>query len=367
LLFLTNNCFSSDKKNSVKKINFSDNSIKISLALKGSYKNFILENPDRLVIDIENCDFEEKTAKINLPTFVKQIRFSKNNNYLRLVFDLNHSINVKKTTLSKAKNSDLFEISINFLKNKNEQNFKFVKKAERKNNLALITKSKKYIIVIDAGHGGKDPGAIGRFYKTKEKNITLTYARDLKKKIEKNKKFKVYLTRNSDIFLSLKKRVELSRKLKADLFISIHANSIDSSSTSGFSIYTLSEKSSDKQAEILARKENQVDIISGMNFQNTSQDIVKTLIDLSQRDTMNNSAKFANLVIKKIKKTEIEILQNTHRFAGFAVLTAPDVASVLIELGYLSNRREEKKLSDDIYKNKITNSLLIAIEEFFKN
>jgi N-acetylmuramoyl-L-alanine amidase len=261
----------------------------------------------------------------------------------------------------------LFEISINFLKNKNEQNFKFVKKAERKNNLALITKSKKYIIVIDAGHGGKDPGAIGRFYKTKEKNITLTYARDLKKKIEKNKKFKVYLTRNSDIFLSLKKRVELSRKLKADLFISIHANSIDSSSTSGFSIYTLSEKSSDKQAEILARKENQVDIISGMNFQNTSQDIVKTLIDLSQRDTMNNSAKFANLVIKKIKKTEIEILQNTHRFAGFAVLTAPDVASVLIELGYLSNRREEKKLSDDIYKNKITNSLLIAIEEFFKN
>jgi len=221
------------------------------------------------------------------------------------------------------------------------------------------------VIVIDAGHGGKDPGTIGNFLRSKEKNITLSFSKELYKQLKTTNNYKVYLTRNSDIFINLRRRVELARKKNADLFISLHVNAIGDDDITGFSIYTLSEQSSDKQAELLARKENQADIINGVNFSGASVDIMKTLIDLSQRNSKNNSAIFANKVIKNIKESDIEILQNTHRFAGFAVLTAPDMASVLVELGYLSNADEEKLLNSIGYKRKVCESLVKAIEEYF--
>ena len=228
-----------------------------------------------------------------------------------------------------------------------------------------ITDIKIPVIVIDAGHGGKDPGTIGNYLRSKEKNITLSYARELYKQLKTTKNYKVYLTRNSDIFINLKRRVELARKKNADLFISMHVNAIGDDEITGFSIYTLSEQSSDKQAELLARKENQADIINGVNFSGASIDIMKTLIDLSQRNSKNHSAIFANQVIKNVKNSNIEILQNTHRFAGFAVLTAPDMASVLVELGYLSNQDEEKLLNNLNYKRKVCESLVKAVEEYF--
>ena len=221
-------------------------------------------------------------------------------------------------------------------------------------------------IVIDAGHGGKDPGTIGNFARTKEKNLTLAYAKELGKQLVNTKRYKVYLTRDEDIFLPLKTRVEKARKRKADLFISLHVNAIDDKSVSGFSIYTLSETSSDKQAELLAQKENRADIIDGVNFNGASHDIMKTLIDLSQREAKNSSSNFANIAIRGVKNSEIKILQNTHRFAGFAVLTAPDMASTLIELGYLSNKQEEKLLNSLSYKRKIAENLVRAINEYFK-
>ena len=200
-----------------------------------------------------------------------------------------------------------------------------------------------------------------------EKNLTLAYAQELAKQLKKDNKYKVFLTREDDKFLPLKTRVEFARKKKADLFISLHANSITDNNVSGFSIYTLSEKSSDKQAEILAQKENQADIIYGVDFANASKDIVKTLIDLSQRQAKNHSAKFALEVVLAMKQAEIKILQNSHRFAGFMVLTAPDVASVLIELGYLSNKQEEEMLNGVLYKRKIVNNLVLAINKYFAN
>ena len=230
----------------------------------------------------------------------------------------------------------------------------------------LVKKINKIpVIVIDAGHGGKDPGTVGNYLRSKEKNITLSFSRELYKQLKTTKNYKVYLTRNSDIFINLRRRVELARKKNADLFISLHVNAIGDDDITGFSIYTLSEQSSDKQAELLARKENQADIINGVNFLGASVDIMKTLIDLSQRNAKNNSAIFANKVIKNVKESNIEILQNTHRFAGFAVLTAPDMASVLVELGYLSNSDEEKLLNSISYKRKVCESLVKAIEEYF--
>jgi N-acetylmuramoyl-L-alanine amidase len=226
---------------------------------------------------------------------------------------------------------------------------------------------KKPVIIIDAGHGGKDPGTIGVYARSKEKNITLSYAKELSKHLMKEKKYKVYLTRDDDFFIPLDKRVAKSRRKKADLFISLHANSIADNNVSGFSIYTLSETSSDKQAELLAQKENQADIINGIDFAGASKEIMKTLIDLSQRESKNSSARFAKYVIRDIKKVDIEILQNTHRFAGFMVLTAPDMASVLIELGYLSNRREEEMLNSASYRRLVAKTLTNSINQYFKN
>jgi N-acetylmuramoyl-L-alanine amidase len=223
----------------------------------------------------------------------------------------------------------------------------------------------KKIIIIDAGHGGKDPGTIGNYARTKEKNITLSYARELGKQLMLTKRYKVYLTRDEDFFIPLKQRVAIARKKHADLFISLHANASENTDAEGFSIYTLSETSSDKQAELLANKENRADIINGMDFSNASQDIVKTLIDMSQRESKNSSSRFANIVINSARQSGIAILQNTHRFAGFAVLTAPDMASVLIELGYLSNKNEEKMLNSLMYKRKIAQSIVDAIDEYF--
>ena len=161
------------------------------------------------------------------------------------------------------------------------------------------------------------------------------------------------------LYLSIFDAEQIQREKKnADLFISLHVNAIGDDDITGFSIYTLSEQSSDKQAELLARKENQADIINGVNFLGASVDIMKTLIDLSQRNSKNNSAIFANKVIKNVKESNIEILQNTHRFAGFAVLTAPDMASVLVELVYLSNYYDEKLMKSIRYKIKVCERLV---------
>jgi len=226
---------------------------------------------------------------------------------------------------------------------------------------------RKPVIIIDAGHGGKDPGTIGNYARTKEKNITLSYAKELAKNLMNENKYKVYLTRDEDFFIPLDKRVAKSRKKKADLFISLHANSITDPNVSGFSIYTLSDNSSDKQAELLAQKENQADIINGIDFSGASKEITKTLIDLAQRESKNSSARLAKYIIREIKKSEIEILQNTHRFAGFMVLTAPDMASVLIELGYLSNKKEEKMLNSTSYRRHVAKNLSNAIDNYFNN
>ncbi|MDX2082608.1 MAG: N-acetylmuramoyl-L-alanine amidase, partial [Rickettsiales bacterium] len=367
-IFTPEKIYAEEKNNKiiVKKLEFSkQNNLEITLSNKANFKAFVLKNPNRLVVDIENAKLDQSSSQANLPYFVNLSRSgtkkdSSGQNNLRLVFDLNQSITIKKSSFRKIKNQNFAIIIVEFDDVRNAKNSENKKNLDKntKEDLAIIIDqidknenlptyivknpqqnllktqqkisiNKTPIIVIDAGHGGKDPGTIGDYARTKEKNITLAYAKELKKNLDKSKKYKVFLTRDADFFIPLRQRVEKSRRLKADLFISLHANSIADQETCGFSIYTLSQKSSDKQAELLAQKENRADIIAGVNFANASPEIMKTLIDLSQRDTMNNSARFANIVIQSIKKSEIKILQNSHRFAGFAVLTAPDVASTL--------------------------------------
>ena len=324
-------------------------------------ENLISNNPNNENPLTKNLDKSKNSPQKNLHLADKIPNDNSslvNNNIASIDIkpDKKNNKNNKNTENNSTKNShNIKENSDNLTKNLDKKN------RESK----AIPDIKIPVIVIDAGHGGKDPGTIGNYLRSKEKNITLSYARELYKQLKISKSYKVYLTRNSDIFINLKRRVELARKKNADLFISMHVNAIGDDEITGFSIYTLSEQSSDKQAELLARKENQADIINGVNFSGASIDIMKTLIDLSQRNSKNHSAIFANQVIKNVKNSNIEILQNTHRFAGFAVLTAPDMASVLVELGYLSNQDEEKLLNNLNYKRKVCESLVKAVEEYF--
>lgn len=224
--------------------------------------------------------------------------------------------------------------------------------------------SKKRVIVIDPGHGGVDPGAIGvsGIY---EKHITLAAARDLKEHLERTGRFKVYLTRDRDVFIRLRGRIEIARERKADLFISVHADTIRNRKIRGLSVYTLSEKASDKEAAELADRENKSDLIAGIDLSHESEEVTNILIDLAQRETMNQSARLASLLVGELK-SRVKVLRNPHRFAGFAVLKAPDVPSVLIEMGFLSNRDDERALRSKSHRRKVAQSIAGAVDAYFR-
>ncbi|MSO85179.1 MAG: N-acetylmuramoyl-L-alanine amidase [Rhodospirillales bacterium] len=221
----------------------------------------------------------------------------------------------------------------------------------------------KRIIVVDPGHGGPDPGTIG-VQGTYEKHITLAMAKEIKIQLEQTGRYKVVLTRDRDIFLRLRDRVAHAREAEADLFLSIHADSIADGAARGPSVYTLSEKASDREAAELAEKENKADVIAGLDLSHETPEVGSILIDLAQRETMNRSAHFAAGLVGEFRK-EASVLRNTHRFAGFAVLKAPDVPSVLVELGFLSNPAEEKALASRAYRVKLAQAIARATDRFF--
>lgn len=347
--------------------------LKFELSSIPKYRVFTIAKPDRLVLDFDDSALSFSLKNFSHPLFSSTRSSLSNTKKLRVVFDLKKSAKLQKSTITKVNNNKYYLIVDLLPKGNVKKSYKnpsdlIGKLIDEKTGTITykIKKSNKLpIILIDAGHGGKDPGATGGYARTKEKNITLGYARELKRQLDNTKKFKVFLTRNRDYFIPLNGRVAKARKIKADLFISLHADSSPNRKTSGLSIYTLSETSSDKQAARLARKENKSDIIGGADFSDASGDILKTLINMSQRSTMNESAKFAEIVIKSIRDNRLTTLQRTHRFAGFRVLTAPDIPSVLIELGYLSNKKEERKLNSLKHKREVSKALVRAIRKYF--
>jgi N-acetylmuramoyl-L-alanine amidase len=223
--------------------------------------------------------------------------------------------------------------------------------------------SKPYVVMIDPGHGGIDSGAVsGDIF---EKDITFSMSKTLKDILEQTGRYEVHLTRNDDIYLKLYQRVALARYKEADLFISIHADSINQANVKGASIYTLSDQASDEQTQRLAERENKSDLISGLDLDIQDQDVAGILIDLSMRETMNQAKYFASRVVDAFDGQNIKLLKNPHRFAGFAVLKAPDVPSVLVEVGFLSNPSEARKLMQPQHQQKIGRALLSSIDSYF--
>jgi len=229
----------------------------------------------------------------------------------------------------------------------------------------LVRKTAKKMIIIDPGHGGIDSGAISR-KGVAEKTIVLSVARTLRKILLATGRYDVKMTRNDDTFIPLRKRVEFARKNGGDLFLSIHADTVNHSSVRGATIYTLSEKASDVEAGALAQKENRSDIIAGVDLAEENDAVTDILIDLVLRETKNHSIYFAQTIVNSLGHIT-RISKTPHRFGGFAVLKAPDIPSVLIELGFLSNGKDVRLLSSKKWQRRVSRAIAASINKYFKS
>jgi N-acetylmuramoyl-L-alanine amidase len=218
-------------------------------------------------------------------------------------------------------------------------------------------------IALDPGHGGEDPGAIGRGG-SHEKNVTLQVARRLKAKLDAEPNMRTMLTRDGDFFIPLNQRVQKARRVQADLFVSVHADAFIKPTARGSSVFVLSENgASSSAAKWLAQRENAADLIGGVNLDVKDPHLARTLLDLSQTATLNDSLKLGRAVlgelggINTLHKGQVEQ-------AGFAVLKAPDIPSILIETAFISNPDEEKRLNDDEYQDKMAEAILRGIKRY---
>jgi N-acetylmuramoyl-L-alanine amidase len=220
------------------------------------------------------------------------------------------------------------------------------------------------LVVIDAGHGGHDPGSSSSGGDEQEKDVALKIAKAIRDELLESGKVRVALTRSDDRFLVLQERREIARRLHADLFISVHCDSAPNPAARGASIYTLSETSSDRVAAALAARENKADVINGIDLSRESNDVSSILIDLAQRETLNTSSTFAAELQRELSPL-VSLKQNFHKFAGLMVLKAPDVPSVLLETGYISNDDDLVLLTSEEYRRKIAIGVRRAVEAHF--
>ena len=222
-----------------------------------------------------------------------------------------------------------------------------------------LAKPRKWVVFIDAGHGGKDPGAIGHS-KTQEKHITLAAALELARQLRATGVVEPVLSRDDDRYLRLRERIQLARSREADVFISLHADAAPSAKAYGLSIFTLSDTASDKEAALLAKKENQADLIGGPDLAVEDPQAADELLRMFQRESMNQSTYLASAILNQIGDLPGGTKRG-HRFAGFAVLKAPDMPSVLVEMGFVTNRRDESNLKKESYRRKVVERLARAI------
>lgn len=352
----------------------------LDLSEAPGYRVFTLADPYRVVVDLSEVGWRLSDGQVpagrGLVQALRYGLFAPGTS--RVVLDLSGPTRVRNVQLLPADSPARARLVIDLEKVDDESFLATLHAAPIVSSAAMATPAAvilpppkpeppgddRPLIALDAGHGGVDPGAIGTsgIY---EKEITLAMALELKKQLEKSGRYRVVLTRDSDVFVRLRDRIEIARAAKADLFVSLHADAHATRDLRGASVYTLSEQASDAEAAALAAKENKSDVIAGVDLSNENEVVTNILIDLAQRETKNLSAHFAALLVQELKRDTL-LLRNSHRFAGFAVLKAPDVPSVLVELGYLSSDKDEAQLRSTKYRAKLGTSILRAIDGFFE-
>lgn len=342
------------------------------------YSAFLLGSPYRLVIDLPevgwSVDGGAKKEKVGLVQGLRYGHFRSGNS--RVVVDLNGPVRILGHSVLTRPDRIVFDVAP-VSRSRFKPNEKVAQpKGWSPPAAASIPLPRqrpgnaggKRIVIIDAGHGGVDPGAVrGSVY---EKRITLAVAKAIQTQLEKTGRYAVVLTRSRDTFLELRERVGVAHANHGEIFISVHADTHPKRTTRGASVYTLSEKSSDKEAAALAAKENSADAIAGSPVDPDlySDETIDILLDLQRRQTDRHSVIFARMLTEQLGKKGIGLTRHkAHRYAGFVVLKSPKVPSVLVELGYLSNKYDRKLLLSRKFHAKVARAMLASVDQYFKH
>lgn len=328
------------------------------------HKLFRLHDPERLVIDFKQSGMKTRP---NADKFknrqVSDLRYSaQKGGDLRVVLDLKSPVRPKSFLLKpNAEYGHRLVVDLYDQVGRVADKPRVVKHAEE------VGKGRDVVVAIDAGHGGDDPGAIGRKLKAKEKNITLSIARRLKKIIDRQPGMRAVLTRDGDYYVGLRKRMKIARKHHADLFVSIHADAFRSPKAHGSSVFILSRRgASSEAARWLAAKENSADLVGGVSLDDKDDVLASVLLDLSQTGTQAGSLSAAGRVHREMGKIGKQHGNKKVQQAGFMVLKSPDIPSMLVETGFISNPGEERKLSSKKYQQKMAKTLFKGINAYFQ-
>lgn len=373
------------------------------ITLEGSanlrYSHMLVQDPDRLVVDLEGVQLDSVLQSLpskvmETDPYIRLIRAGQNRpGVVRVVVELKTPINPQIFTLAPVgdyghrlvldlhpneeydpllalimKDSPLDAAAGDTGQGSSQVSTTNRRDAPSERNTARRADpnvNRLFTVVLDPGHGGEDPGAVGAAG-SHEKNVTLSIARRLKRKIDAEPNMRAVLTRDGDYFVPLGQRVTRARRVHADLFVSIHADAFVKPEANGSSVYVLSERgASSTAARWLAQKENDADLVGGVNLAQQDGHIARTLLDLSQTATINDSLKLGRAMlgeiggINRLHKSDVEQ-------AGFAVLKAPDIPSVLVETAFISNPHEERRLNDEAYQDKMANALMRGIKRYFE-
>ena len=337
-----------------------------------SYKTSVIKDPKRVVINLSKTVFSLNKDATEVPdSVVETFRYGAiDPQTSRIVLSLSSPALIDSQKLKSLNDQGRHRLIIDLVSVDADR---FEKTALEKAETLVVAKPKlksqkalgkrKFLIVLDPGHGGIDNGA-GGHRGVQEKDVTLGFARQLTAQLEDNPSYEVMMTRDDDSFVSLTERLEFARGQKADLFISIHADSLRQRNIRGATVYTLSKKGSDTLARSLAHKQNRSDLIAGLALPKLEAPVNDIFIDLTRRETKSFSTRFAQALVRSMRKG-VRLIRNPHRSADFFVLKAPEVPSVLLELGYLSNKRDEKLLSSKKWQQMVAGRMRLAIDSFF--
>lgn len=324
---------------------------------------FMLRSPNRVVLDLKNAKLKSSTQNLDFRnSLISDLRSGKRNAHdLRLVLDLKAKVRPKSFLLKPTK-----QYGHRLVIDLQDLRVKPVAKVARTMSAAPKGAPRDVIIAIDAGHGGDDPGASGQ-RGTREKVVVLAIARQLERLIKKEPGMKPLMIRTGDYYLGLRKRMDKARDKRADLFISIHADAFRNGRASGASVYVLSQNGATSEAaQWLAKSENDADMIGGVSLDDKDDLLRSVLLDLSQNATIAASLDVGGNVLKELGRVG-KVHKKRVEQAGFVVLKSPDIPSILVETGYISNKREERNLRDKNYQRKLAVAMLKGVRRYFKH
>ncbi len=332
----------------------------LDLNKKTSYKLFTLDNPHRVVVDMLGSsidiplELDEEHAGL-----ITSVRYGQpDDETLRVVFDLSESAELKSFLLEPTAQYS-HRLVIDLYSKSGRQKASLVKHVSD-----ISIPNRDVVIAIDAGHGGEDPGAIGR-NKTREKDVVLRIARELKKAIDAEPGMRAVLTRDGDYYIALRGRYEKARKARADLFVSIHADAFTKRSVRGSSVFVLSARgASSEYARLLADSENASDLVGGVTLADKDDMLASVLLDLSQSATREASNKVASDILRSLKRNGKTHKPHVGR-ANFMVLKSPDVPSVLVETAFISNPDEEKRLTEKEFQQNMARAITSGVRDYF--